>query len=771
MGSALPWLVTLGAAVACAPEPGQDEALGQWRGAVVGAVEVRVASRPNDAEESNSGRMSLNSTDMELVNDGSRGAQLVGLRFTGIDVPQGATITEAHLEFTTDETNTGSTSLTLRAQHADHAPSFTSSKRNISTRTLTGAAVEWSPGPWSSVGVVHATPDLSAVVQEVVDRPGWVLGNAIAIVVTGTGERTAEAYDGVASSAALLHVEYDSEGAPPVCGDTVCNGSEGCLDCAVDCGACASCSDGVQNQGESGVDCGGPCDTCTSSGASAAWLEAESGALSGNPTFDIVSSSGAAGGAYLSPSGSSTSQPGLNRASYTVDVAGGVYRLWGRVSAPTASSDSFWVKVDGGSFVRWNDILRTSAWAWDLVHNSDQGGSVMTYSLAAGTHTIEIANRESGARLDKLYLTADGDTPSGEGGEGNGGGGGPDPTCSDGVQNQGEADVDCGGPCPMCTPGCSGSACGQPTAPNLLVAFIGDQGNNGNSHDVLELVAAEGADAVVHNGDFDYQDNPAAWDNRVTNVLGSDYPYFAIVGNHDAAAWNGSNGYAAKIAARHARNSEMLCSGELGVRANCTFRGLHMIQSCIGTSELRSSCGVNSSDQLAFIGDSLASSDAIFRVCNWHKNQNDMQVGTKGNEVGWGAYQACMNAGAIVSTGHEHSYARTLTLSDVGNAGAGHGAIGAFDLVSLRSGQNFVFVSGLGGVGIRTFSSSHQSDTWWASYYAGNAWMKNGQPMGGSADYGALFIEFHISGDPTRARGYFKDVNGRIVDDFVIQAE
>jgi len=41
------------------------------------------------------------------------------------------------------------------------------------------------------------TPDLGSIVQEIVARPGWVRGNALAILITGTGRRTAEAYEGL----------------------------------------------------------------------------------------------------------------------------------------------------------------------------------------------------------------------------------------------------------------------------------------------------------------------------------------------------------------------------------------------------------------------------------------------------------------------------------------------------------------------------------------------------------------------------------------------
>ena len=37
------------------------------------------------------------------------------------------------------------------------------------------------------------------MLQEIVDRPGWSTGNALALIVTGTGSRVAESYDGGAA--------------------------------------------------------------------------------------------------------------------------------------------------------------------------------------------------------------------------------------------------------------------------------------------------------------------------------------------------------------------------------------------------------------------------------------------------------------------------------------------------------------------------------------------------------------------------------------------
>jgi PKD repeat protein len=52
------------------------------------------------------------------------------------------------------------------------------------------------------------------VIQQIVSRPGWASGNALAIVVTGSGRRTAWAYNGNAALAPLLHIEYGGT-APP----------------------------------------------------------------------------------------------------------------------------------------------------------------------------------------------------------------------------------------------------------------------------------------------------------------------------------------------------------------------------------------------------------------------------------------------------------------------------------------------------------------------------------------------------------------------------
>jgi hypothetical protein len=61
-----------------------------------------------------------------------------------------------------------------------------------------------------------------SLVQEVVDRPSWESGNALAFIVSGSGNRRTESYEGIQAGAPLLHVEYERQNPPsgpaPGCG-------------------------------------------------------------------------------------------------------------------------------------------------------------------------------------------------------------------------------------------------------------------------------------------------------------------------------------------------------------------------------------------------------------------------------------------------------------------------------------------------------------------------------------------------------------------------
>jgi hypothetical protein len=86
--------------------------------------------------------------------------------------------------------------------------------------------------------------------------------------------------------------------------------------------------------------------------------------------------------------------------------------------------------------------------------------------------------------------------------------------------------------------------------------------------------------------------------------------------------------------------------------------------------------------------------------------------------------------------------------------------------VRVSNGSTFVFTSGLGGKSIRNqdrclpATPPYGCSGEWASAYTSDQ----------GASYGALFIEFHVDGAPRKASGYFKDIDGDVIDTFTITA-
>lgn len=296
------------------------------------------------------------------------------------------------------------------------------------------------------------------------------------------------------------------------------------------------------------------------------------------------------------------------------------------------------------------------------------------------------------------------------------------------------------------------------TTPNLKVAFLGDLGLSGNAQAVLQLVQAEGADMVLHQGDFGYNETdsltPANWDDQITTILGVNFPYFGSVGNHDVGQWAD---YQQLLQARLDRVAGATCSGDLGVQSICHYNGLFFILSGAGTM------GTGHGD---YLRDQLALDDSVWSICSWHKNQNSMQVGSKSNAVGWAPYEECRLGGGIIATGHEHSYERTKTLSNTQSQTVDP-LWADPSVLRVGGGSTFVFVSGISGQSIRNqdrclpTAYPYGCNQEWAYIYASDQ----------GARPGALFIEFHVDGDPNKARGYFKNIDGVTIDEFTIVSD
>lgn len=165
----------------------------------------QVLQGDDDAEEyinhaSKLGEVDLNSSDLELGQEKSKQntAQLVGVRFQNIELDADTEILSAYIQFTVDETkNNDPFTVTIKAQAHDNAPAFSQTTGNISSRATTSNIVEWSNEPrWNDKHSLKRSPDIKALVKEVISRDGWKKGNAMSFLIEGYGTRTAESYEG-----------------------------------------------------------------------------------------------------------------------------------------------------------------------------------------------------------------------------------------------------------------------------------------------------------------------------------------------------------------------------------------------------------------------------------------------------------------------------------------------------------------------------------------------------------------------------------------------
>ncbi len=298
------------------------------------------------------------------------------------------------------------------------------------------------------------------------------------------------------------------------------------------------------------------------------------------------------------------------------------------------------------------------------------------------------------------------------------------------------------------------------------IAFLGDQGTGAASVTVLKLIESEHAAAVIHCGDFDYDDDPASWEAQTNAILGENYPYFAVLGNHDQDEFYSVGGYQDLIEDRMDRLG-IDWHGEAGLRFAFTFEGIRIVMIAPGIFQQMDPGLVNEN----YLRDQLDADRSTWTIAAWHKNQRSMQVGDKSDETGWGVYEAARQGGAVIATAHEHSYSRTQLLS---NCQAQTVASTDSILQLARDnpatledeGRSFAFVNGLGGMSIRDqnrclpTTPPYGCNGTWASVYTSD--------QGGK--HGVLFATFRYGGDPRLAHFYFKNVDGLIIDEFLVRA-
>ncbi len=133
------------------------------------------------------GRMDRESSDLEFFNDGSS-EQIIACLFLDVDIPQGATIDSARVDFQIDETeNTGEVYGIITGENVDNAAAIANTAYTLTDRFAANPTTATSTFAWTddyAVGDVVPTGDISSVIQEIVNRPGWTPLNDILLFFT-----------------------------------------------------------------------------------------------------------------------------------------------------------------------------------------------------------------------------------------------------------------------------------------------------------------------------------------------------------------------------------------------------------------------------------------------------------------------------------------------------------------------------------------------------------------------------------------------------------
>jgi len=179
-------------------------------------ITASLADNNDDAEETKSdGSVDLSSSDLELCIEKwiwplSDEDQWIGLRFSGLEIPQGAQIASATIQFTADSDESDNATISIFGENIDNASPFTGTTNNISTRAHTSAQINWAPNGWTnnSATATEQTPDLTTIVTEITSRAGWQTGNSMVFLFEGSGTRSAYSRDTDVAKSAKLHITF-----------------------------------------------------------------------------------------------------------------------------------------------------------------------------------------------------------------------------------------------------------------------------------------------------------------------------------------------------------------------------------------------------------------------------------------------------------------------------------------------------------------------------------------------------------------------------------
>ena len=148
-------------------------------------ISAQINTSSDDVNEVN-GSLNATSSSLWIGNADSPTTSFAGLRFNNLAIPRGASITAARLEFYSVQSQWLTINFQLAAEAADSSATFSAASRP-SQRPLTTARVNHASNLLWAATTWYPSEDVSALITEVINRPGWQSGNSLAFILRGTG--------------------------------------------------------------------------------------------------------------------------------------------------------------------------------------------------------------------------------------------------------------------------------------------------------------------------------------------------------------------------------------------------------------------------------------------------------------------------------------------------------------------------------------------------------------------------------------------------------
>jgi hypothetical protein len=178
-----------------------------------GEGEVVVVTVSGGSDDVNEDGSSFQTSDLAVWagNGASEDGSFAGLRFNNVQVPVGATVTQARLELFDKDGQAQPFAVRIALEADANCKVFTPGLRP-SARIPTVASVSHvADGPWIA-GVYNLLDDIKAPVQEVINRPAWAPGNSLCVIVKGTGaplaRRNGVSFEGGNAFAPRLSIRF-----------------------------------------------------------------------------------------------------------------------------------------------------------------------------------------------------------------------------------------------------------------------------------------------------------------------------------------------------------------------------------------------------------------------------------------------------------------------------------------------------------------------------------------------------------------------------------